>query len=94
MKNYLIKKNNLINLCLFKSQVKTDEIPSYAKLANAMFLSLRKNDVFAKTIPAKLQSYLAMKKPVVGVLQGEGANIIKQSKQSKFSDLIKGRLYG
>ena len=75
-----LKKNNLINLCLFKSQVKTDEIPSYAKLANAMFLSLRKNDVFAKTIPAKLQSYLAMKKPVVGVLQGEGANIIKQSK--------------
>ena len=41
---------------------------------------VRKNHVFANTIPAKLQSYIAMKKPVIGVLQGEGAKIIKQSK--------------
>jgi len=75
-----LEKNNLKDVCLFKNQVKVSEIPSYAKLANAMFLSLRKNHVFAKTIPAKLQSYLAMKKPVIGVLEGEGANIIKQSK--------------
>ena len=75
-----LEKNNLKDVCLFKNQVKVSEIPSYAKLANAMFLSLRKNHVFAKTIPAKLQSYLAMKKPVVGVLEGEGAKIIKQSK--------------
>ena len=34
----------------------------------------------SKTIPAKLQSYLAMKKPVIGVIQGEGAKIIKESK--------------
>ena len=75
-----LKKNNLMDICLFKDQVKVSEVPSYAKLANAMFLSLRKNHVFANTIPAKLQSYLAMKKPVIGVLQGEGANIIKESK--------------
>lgn len=74
-----LKQNNLTHLCLFHDPVKVAEIPSYAKLANAMFLSLRKNDVFAKTIPAKLQSYLAMKKPVIGVLQGEAANIIKLS---------------
>ena len=75
-----LKKNNLTNTCLFINQVKVDQIPSYAQLANVMFLSLRKNHVFARTIPAKLQSYLAMKKPVVGVLEGEGAKIIKQSK--------------
>ncbi len=75
-----LENNNLMGVCLFINQVKVKEIPSYTKLADVMFLSLRKNYVFSKTIPAKLQSYLAMKKPVIGVLEGEGANIIKQSK--------------
>ncbi len=75
-----LENNNLMGVCLFINQVKVKEIPSYTKLADVMFLSLRKNYVFSKTIPAKLQSYLAMKKPVIGVIQGEGAKIIKESK--------------
>jgi glycosyltransferase involved in cell wall biosynthesis len=75
-----LKKNNLSKLCIFKNQVRVDEVPSYAKYANFMFLSLKKNSVFEKTIPAKLQTYLALKKPVIGVLQGAGAKIIKHSK--------------
>lgn len=74
-----LKKNNLFELCVFKEQVKVQEVPSYAKHANLMFLSLKKSTVFEKTIPAKLQAYLAMKKPIIAVLQGEAAKIIQLS---------------
>ena len=75
-----LEEKNLLENCLFKDQVKVSKIPSFAKHADAMFLSLKENDIFAKTVPAKLQSYLAMKKAIIAVLQGEGANIIKMSK--------------
>jgi len=74
-----LKSNNLLDKCLFKDPVKVSEIPGLSSYADAMFLSLKPNDTFAKTVPAKLQSYLAMKKPVIAVLQGEGAAIIKDS---------------
>ena len=32
------------------------------------------------TVPAKLQTYMALGKPIIGVLSGEGANIIKESR--------------
>ena len=74
-----LKSNNLLDKCLFKDPVKVSEIPKISSYADAMFLSLKPNVTFARTIPAKLQSYLAIKKPVIAVLQGEGAAIIKSS---------------
>ena len=32
------------------------------------------------TIPGKIQTYLASGKPIIGMLNGEGANIIRESK--------------
>ena len=74
-----LKKNDLLDKCLFIDPVNVSEIPALSSYANAMFLSLKPNDSFAKTIPAKLQSYLAMKKPIIAVLQGEAADIIKST---------------
>ena len=81
-KNKFISKLDRANLkdnCLFVDPIKVSEIPEIAFYADAMFLSLKPNEVFSKTVPAKLQSYLALRKPVIGVLQGEGAEIIKSS---------------
>jgi len=81
-KNKFISKLDHANLkdkCLFIDPIKVSEIPEIAFYADAMFLSLKPNEVFSKTVPAKLQSYLALRKPVIGVLQGEGAEIIKSS---------------
>ena len=74
-----LKYNNLLDKCLFKDPVRVSEIPAFSSYADAMFLSLKPNAVFARTVPAKLQSYLAIKKPVIAVLEGEGADIIKRS---------------
>ena len=45
-----------------------------------MLVTLRREPIFALTIPAKIQSYLACAKPVIAALDGEGASIIKEAK--------------
>ena len=42
-------------------------------------MSLKDEPIFALTIPGKLQAYLQTGKPILGMLNGEGARIISQS---------------
>ncbi|MCP3909051.1 MAG: glycosyltransferase family 4 protein, partial [Oceanicoccus sp.] len=54
-------------------------MPIYFSLADVMLVSLRKEPIFALTIPSKVQSYLACAKPIVASLDGEGARVIEQA---------------
>lgn len=56
-----------------------ETMPAYFSLASAMLVTLRDDPVTATTIPGKLQSYLACARPVIGALNGEGANVIHES---------------
>ncbi len=76
---YLLAKEKIMSKVSFIDQVSIDQIPSYVSKASCLFLSLRDREIFSKTVPAKLQSYMALKKPVIAVLKGEGAEIIKDS---------------
>tara|TARA_Y100001935_G_scaffold248034_1_gene244690 strand:- start:1956 stop:3170 length:1215 start_codon:yes stop_codon:yes gene_type:complete len=81
-KNRFINKlstEKLEHNCLFIDQVDIQKIPSYSNYADAMFLSLNENKIFNNTLPAKLQTYMALKKPIIGVLKGEGERIILES---------------
>ncbi|NBV51413.1 glycosyltransferase, partial [bacterium] len=42
-------------------------------------VSLKDEPIFSMTIPGKLQSYLAFGIPILGVLAGEGARIIRET---------------
>tara|TARA_B100001248_G_scaffold3325_1_gene2630 strand:+ start:23514 stop:24722 length:1209 start_codon:yes stop_codon:yes gene_type:complete len=75
-----IDKHELGSLCSFINQVPVSEIPSYFSIADAMFICIRDNLLFSKTVPAKLQSYLAASKPIIGLLEGEGSEIIEKSR--------------
>ena len=75
----LLDKENIISKVSFLDQVSIDQIPSYASKASCLFLSLRDREIFSKTVPAKLQSYMALQKPIIAVLKGDGAEIIKDS---------------
>lgn len=57
-----------------------EAMPRYFSLADAMLVTLRRKPIFALTIPAKIQSYLACAKPVIAALDGEGASIIREAK--------------
>ncbi|RLA22481.1 MAG: glycosyltransferase WbuB, partial [Gammaproteobacteria bacterium] len=56
-----------------------EEMPRYFSLADLLLVTLRKDPVFAQTIPSKVQSYLACGKPIVGAIDGEGAKVIEES---------------
>jgi colanic acid biosynthesis glycosyl transferase WcaI len=47
--------------------------------ASALLVSLKRDPVFALTIPGKVQTYLAAGLPLVAMLDGEGARVIEAS---------------
>lgn len=56
-----------------------EEMPALFACADALLVSLKTNDVFEKTIPGKVQAYLASGKPILGMIDGEAARVITES---------------
>lgn len=56
-----------------------DKMPSFYSQADVLLVSLKDENIFSMTIPGKVQSYLASAKPILGMLNGEGAKIINVS---------------
>jgi len=56
-----------------------ERMPSFFKHADALLVSLRDEPIFGLTIPGKVQTYLATGKPILAMLNGEGADVIKAS---------------
>lgn len=63
----------------FMGSFKSEEMPMFFACADALVVSLKKSKIFSLTIPAKVQSYLACGKPIIGSIDGEGAKIITES---------------
>ena len=72
----LRKLENTVHL-LGKRPVET--MSSYFALADVLLVSLKKDPIFALTIPAKIQSYMACGRPILACLDGEGAKVIEES---------------
>lgn len=56
-----------------------DFMPSFFQAADVMLLMLKDELIFNLTVPAKLQAYMAAGKPIVAMINGEGAAIIQES---------------
>jgi glycosyltransferase involved in cell wall biosynthesis len=56
-----------------------ESMPRYFAQADVLLVTLRRDPIFAYTIPSKLQSYLACGKPIVAALEGEGGRIVTES---------------
>lgn len=54
-------------------------MPRYFALADLLLVTLRRDPIFALTIPSKVQSYLACGRPIVAALDGEGARVVSES---------------
>jgi glycosyltransferase involved in cell wall biosynthesis len=54
-------------------------MPRYFALADVLLVTLKREPIFALTIPSKIQSYLACAKPIIAGLDGEGARIIEEA---------------
>lgn len=76
----IIKEKNLESHFNFIGSFHPTEMPKFFSNADALLVSLKKNKIFSLTIPAKIQSYLACGKPIIGSIDGVGAKIILDAK--------------
>lgn len=75
-----IEKNGVSSQFEFVGRVEPEQVPSYLAMADAAFISFMDSPLFEKTIPAKLQSYLACGMPIIAAVTGETKRIIEEAK--------------
>ncbi|MEJ5171054.1 MAG: glycosyltransferase family 4 protein [Fimbriimonadales bacterium] len=63
----------------FLGSFKTSEMTPVYALADALLVHLRKDPLAAITIPHKVQSYLAVGKPIVCALEGDPRSIVEEA---------------
>lgn len=74
-----ISTSGLTHKVLFYGNNPLETMPYFFSKADVMFFSLQNKEIFSKTVPAKLQAYIASGKPVIGMISGEGNEIIKEA---------------
>lgn len=74
-----ISQNNLNDTVHAIGRFPIETMPHFFSKADVMLLSLKDNYIFSLTAPAKLQTYMAAKKPVMAMINGEARNLITES---------------
>lgn len=54
-----------------------EEMPEFYAKADAMLVTLQADPVLSLTLPGKVQSYMAVGKPIIGAIDGETAEVIR-----------------
>lgn len=78
VKDY-VNRNNLQSSVLMMGRYPIEYIPAFFAYADILLVSLKDTYIFNQTVPAKLQAYMASSRPVLAMLNGEGAQIVKES---------------
>lgn len=76
--NEQVTSRGLTNLFL-EGQYPVETMPGLMRKASALLVSLSDKPIFAATIPNKIQSYLAVGRPILACLNGEGARIVEEA---------------
>lgn len=72
-----VDRRGLAQRVLLMGRFPVERMPSFYAHADALIASLKPDPTFSMTIPGKVQSYLLAGKPILGMLDGEGANAIE-----------------
>lgn len=71
-----VKKRGLEKSFIFEGFKPYQEVPKYQTIADALLVALTRSPLFEYGIPAKVNSYLASGKPIIGAIDGEGQRLI------------------
>jgi glycosyltransferase involved in cell wall biosynthesis len=74
-----VTRRGLHTQILLPGRFPLERMPSFYAHADALLVSLKRNSVFSLTIPGKVQSYLTAGIPLLGMLNGEGAAVIREA---------------
>lgn len=73
-----IKEEKQLENVVFYGRRPLEEMPEFYKKADAMLVTLAADPVLSLTLPGKIQSYMAVGKPIIGAIDGETQNVIKE----------------
>jgi glycosyltransferase involved in cell wall biosynthesis len=73
--NEQVQRHGLKNLQL-PGRFAPDDMSGILSQASALLVSLKRDPIFAQTVPSKVQAYLAAGKPIIAAHDGEGARIV------------------
>ena len=75
-----VERRGLDKRVLLPGRFPVQRMPSFYAHADALLVSLKRDPVFSMTIPGKVQSYLMAGIPLLGMLDGEGAAVIRDAR--------------
>ena len=75
-----VKENHLEDTVFFLGRYPLETMSSFFKQADVLLVTLKDETIFNLTVPAKLQAYMAASKAVCAVMNGEGAQIVKEAR--------------
>lgn len=73
-----VEKNCYKNI-VFWGRKPREDIYKYLEASSFLIVSLVNKEIFSLTVPAKTQTYIATAKPIIAIINGEAANIIKEN---------------
>jgi glycosyltransferase involved in cell wall biosynthesis len=74
-----VARRRLTERIRFFGRYPAETMPAWFAHAHVLLVSLRPAPAFSFTIPSKLQSYMACGRPILAVLDGEGARIVAEA---------------
>jgi glycosyltransferase involved in cell wall biosynthesis len=72
-------ERELTNLYL-PGRFPVETMPSFMQKASALLVTLADREIFAATVPNKVQAYMAAGRPIIACLPGEGARLVVEAK--------------
>ena len=77
---YDIKKRRLEVNVMYHGPIVASKAAAYFKSADALYISLKGEGTVGKTIPSKLLMSMCFARPIIGVLSGDGRDVLINSK--------------
>ena len=75
-----MKEEKELENVIFYGRRPVEEMPEFYAKADAMLVALAADPVLSLTLPGKVQSYMAVGKPIIGAIDGETKTIIEAAK--------------
>jgi glycosyltransferase involved in cell wall biosynthesis len=63
----------------FPGRFPVETMPAFMKKASVLLVTLTDQPIFKVTVPNKIQAYLAVGKPIIACLNGEGARVVEEA---------------
>lgn len=76
----LIKQYNLEDKVIYHGPIPAKRAAAYFEASDVLYVSLKGDGYVGKTIPNKLAMSMAFGKPIIGVLEGDGRDVLNESK--------------